>query len=133
MHILSLVLVIDNSPTEIIGRNRRKYFMINLHESMKPGPDRTKSPWICNRPRCRLPCGARLIGFRDIKQINKMTEMFELCITAELGLYKASRGVFFHASFLFCFCFAAFLVINVGRTDLPQRSNCFSRGFRQNF
>ena len=72
---------------------------------MKPGPDRTKSPWICNRPRCRLPCGARLIGFRDIKQFDKMTEMFELCITAELGLYKASRGVFFPCiGFFFFFC-----------------------------
>ena len=48
----------------------RKYFMINLNESMGPGRDRTRDPWICSQTRicctssvadcttwpCRLSC-----------------------------------------------------------------------------
>ena len=30
---------------------RRNYFMINLHESMGPGRDRTREPWICSQTR----------------------------------------------------------------------------------
>ena len=31
--------------------DRRNYFMINLHESMGPGRDRTRDPWICSQLR----------------------------------------------------------------------------------
>ena len=31
--------------------DRRNYFMINLHESMGPGRDRTHDPWICSQTR----------------------------------------------------------------------------------
>ena len=31
--------------------DRRNYFMINLHESMGPGRDRTRDPWICSQTR----------------------------------------------------------------------------------
>ena len=31
--------------------DRRNDFMINLHESMGPGLDRTRDPWICNQVR----------------------------------------------------------------------------------
>ena len=46
--------------------DRRNYFMINLHESMGPGRDRTRDPWICsqllicNQTRYRLRYAARL-------------------------------------------------------------------------
>ena len=33
----------------------RNYFMINLHESMGPGRDRTRDPWICSQTRILLP------------------------------------------------------------------------------
>ena len=52
MHILSLV--IDNNPSWMIQReenDRRNYFMINLHESMGLGRDRTRDPWICSQTR----------------------------------------------------------------------------------
>ena len=45
--------------------DRRNYFMINLHESMGPGRDRTRDPWICsqlricNQTRYRLRYAAR--------------------------------------------------------------------------
>ena len=29
--------------------DRRNYFMINLHESIGPGRDRTRDPWICSQ------------------------------------------------------------------------------------
>ena len=29
--------------------DERKYFIINLHESMGPGRDRTRYPWICSQ------------------------------------------------------------------------------------
>ena len=31
--------------------DRRNYFMINHHESMGPGRDRTRDPWICSQTR----------------------------------------------------------------------------------
>ena len=31
--------------------DRRNYFMIKLHESMGPGQDRTRDPWICSQTR----------------------------------------------------------------------------------
>ena len=31
--------------------DRRNYFMINPHESMGPGQDRTRDPWICSQIR----------------------------------------------------------------------------------
>ena len=31
--------------------DHRNYFKINLHESMGPGPDRTRYPWICSQTR----------------------------------------------------------------------------------
>ena len=31
--------------------DRRNYFMINLQESMGPGRDRTRDPWICSQTR----------------------------------------------------------------------------------
>ena len=45
--------------------DRRNYFLINLHESMGPGRDRTRDPWICsqlricNQTRYRLHYAAR--------------------------------------------------------------------------
>ena len=30
--------------------DRRNYFMINLHERMGLGRDRTRDPWICSQP-----------------------------------------------------------------------------------
>ena len=50
VHILSLVT--DNNPSWISRREengRRNYFMINLRESMGPGPDQTRNPWICSQ------------------------------------------------------------------------------------
>ena len=50
LHILSLVTV--NNPSGISGREEnghRNYFMINLHECMEPGRDRTRDPWICSQ------------------------------------------------------------------------------------
>ena len=50
MHILTLVT--DNNPSWISRREengRRNYFMINLHESMGLGRDRTRDPWICSQ------------------------------------------------------------------------------------
>ena len=47
--------------------DRRNYFMINLHESMGPGRDRTRDPWICsqlricNQTRYRLRYAARYL------------------------------------------------------------------------
>ena len=35
----------------------RIYFLINLHESMGPGCDRTRDPWICNRTCNQLRTG----------------------------------------------------------------------------
>ena len=59
VHILSLVT--DNNPSWMIsGReenDRRKYFMINLHESMRPGRDGTRDPWICSQ--IRICCQTR--------------------------------------------------------------------------
>ena len=45
--------------------DRRNYFMINFHESMGPGRDRTRDPWncsqtrICSQTRYRLRYAAR--------------------------------------------------------------------------
>ena len=41
--------------------DRRNYFMINLHESMGPGRDRTRDPWICSQTRicCQTRYGLR--------------------------------------------------------------------------
>ena len=60
MHILSLVT--DNIPSWISGRRRmtRKYFMINHHESMRPGKDWTHKHWISNQTHFQLPYGAWL-------------------------------------------------------------------------
>ena len=47
--------------------DRRNYFMINLHESMGPGRDRTRDPWICSQTcicsqtRYRLRYAARFL------------------------------------------------------------------------
>ena len=52
VHILSLVT--DNSPSWMNQQEEndsRNYFMINLHESMEPGRDRTRDPWICSQTR----------------------------------------------------------------------------------
>ena len=46
----------------------RNYFMINLHESMGPGRDQTRGPWICSQTRIcsqtcyRLRYAARYMG-----------------------------------------------------------------------
>ena len=48
--------------------DHRNYFMINLHESMGPGRDRTRDPWICsqlricNQTRYRLHYAARYVS-----------------------------------------------------------------------
>ena len=50
MHTLSLET--DNNPSWISGREengRRNYFMINIQESMGPGQDWTRDPWICSQ------------------------------------------------------------------------------------
>ena len=47
-----LLLVTDNNPSWISRREEnghRNYFMINLHESMGPGRDQTRDPWICSQ------------------------------------------------------------------------------------
>ena len=50
-----------------VENDRRNYFMINLHESMGPGRDRTHYPWICsqlricNQTRHRMRYAARYI------------------------------------------------------------------------
>ena len=37
--------------------DRRNYFMIYLHQSMGPGQDRTRDPWICDQTRiCSQTC-----------------------------------------------------------------------------
>ena len=58
MSILSFVT--DNNPSWIDGREetvRRNYFMINLHEIMGPGWDRTHDPWINSKTGiCLLIC-----------------------------------------------------------------------------
>ena len=33
--------------------DRKNYFMVNLHESMGPGRNRTRDPWICSQLRYR--------------------------------------------------------------------------------
>ena len=45
--------------------DRRNYFMINLLESMEPGRDRTREPWICSHTRicCQVTdCATRPSG-----------------------------------------------------------------------
>ena len=40
-----------------LGKTGRNYFMINLHESMGPGWDRSRDPWICSQTRiCCQTC-----------------------------------------------------------------------------
>ena len=45
------------------------YYMINLHERMGPGRDRTRDPWICSQTRIwyqtryRLRYAARFAGY----------------------------------------------------------------------
>ena len=50
VHILALVT--DNNPSSMTqrkgGDDHRNYFMINLHERMGPGWDRTRIPLICS-------------------------------------------------------------------------------------
>ena len=49
-----LALVTDNNLSLISGReeyDRKKYFMINLHESMIPNRDQTRDPRICSQTR----------------------------------------------------------------------------------
>ena len=38
-----------NKDNLLIFQYCRNYFMINLHESMWPGWDRTRDPWICSQ------------------------------------------------------------------------------------
>ena len=65
VHILSLVT--DNNPSGMISEreenDRRNYFMINLHDCMGPGRDRTRDPWICSQTRIccqtRSDCATR--------------------------------------------------------------------------
>ena len=51
--------------------DRRNHFMINLHESMGPGRDRTRDPWICSQTRIccqtryRLRYAARFTSLRS--------------------------------------------------------------------
>ena len=47
-----LLLVTDNNQSWISRREEngcRNYFMMNLHESMGPGHDWTRHPWICSQ------------------------------------------------------------------------------------
>ena len=41
----------DNNQSLRDENDRRNYFMTNLHESMGPGRDRTRDPWICCQTR----------------------------------------------------------------------------------
>ena len=46
-----------NDSAEGRRMTRRNYFMINLHESMVPGRDRTRDLWICSQLRiCNQTC-----------------------------------------------------------------------------
>ena len=63
MPILSLVT--DNNPSWMNQRkenDRWNYFMINLHDSMGPGGDRSRDPWICSHTRYRLCYAARFLS-----------------------------------------------------------------------
>ena len=64
-----LLLVNDDNPSRISGKEVngcRHYYMINLHESMRPGRDRTGNPrissqtCICSQTHYRLGFTARL-------------------------------------------------------------------------
>ena len=66
--------------------DRRNYFMINLHESMGPGRDRTRDPWFCSQTRIccqtryRLRYAARCRIILRCKQ-NQMMHIAEIvCI-----------------------------------------------------
>ena len=59
--------------------DRRNYFMINLHESMGPGRDRTRDPWncsqtrICSQTRYRLRYAARCVVFIMLINVKMLT------------------------------------------------------------
>ena len=76
--------------------DRRKYFMINLHESMGPVLDQTRDPWVCSQTRIccqkryRLRYEAR---FKLLKLISLMTgaSPFE-CFPVELKEYNTIKN-----------------------------------------
>ena len=85
MHILSLV---TDNPSWIRGREEnghKNYFMINLHESMGPGLDRTHNPWICRHiTDCAMPPGAKVISRRlqlslAGKEVNSFLTSSDFC------------------------------------------------------
>ena len=41
-------------------RKEGEYVMINLHESIGPGRDQTRDPWICSQTLYRLRYAARI-------------------------------------------------------------------------
>ena len=46
--------------------DRRNYFMINLHESIGPGRDRTRDPWNCSQTRMCLATDACLTAIPGV-------------------------------------------------------------------
>ena len=75
VHILSLLT--DNTLLEwFSGReenDRRNYFMINIHERMGPGGDRTCDPWICSQTRI---CCQTCYRLRYVAPCNKLMNKF---------------------------------------------------------
>ena len=86
MHILSVVT--DNNPSWIRGREEnggRNYFMINLHESVRPDQDGTHNPRICSQTHiCSQTCD-RLRYVYHVHYIYQVSIM-QICvmITAEM-------------------------------------------------
>ena len=73
--------------------DRRNYSMINLHESMGPGRDRTRDPWICSQTRICWPrhvtdCATRP-GTREI-------EMMESKLQCKLSTNKIIIDLIMH-------------------------------------
>ena len=112
--------------------------MINLHESMVPGRDRTRDPWICSQThicsqtRYRLRYAARYISYASRTFIRRYMTGLSL-----QGICKKTYGWFFYlivdSTIKFCSLINPFKpsVVFVGHRQIVQCKNRHSAAFDQ--